>query len=588
MARLEGQTIGGWHLQTYLGGGEHGEVYLVVQTAAQKQAVMRVIQLRASGPQAPAGPSLAGRFSQEAQRLVELRHAAILPVYEYGQQNDLGYLVTAYAQDGSLQDAFTPGRPAFRFGLPLSAQAVSGLLEQVAAALTYAHGRGVLHLNLKPANLLLSPDARGNLYLLLSDFGLPRLFGGNPVTASTVYYAAPEVFYNQPGEASDQYSLAMIVYQLLTGRLPFGGDSQQVMQQHMQAPPPPLRSLNPNVPPLVETVVLHALAKQPLGRWPSAGAFALAYKEALMGRSSVSQPAVPGPWPAQPAQQPAQAPAAYSQPATVYAQPAAVVPPPAAPPPAAQPPKVAPAPTPAPTFAQQPPAAAASAWNAPRANAGWVEDPPTNPHGYGPSPVIIEVPVPQKAPRRSKKMWFALGGVSVVAAALAIVLIVVLLGGKPASTTATTPTTTPGTNTPAVTVTPTPNGPQMIQTDRFVTAIATTADAVQGDGQCNNTFPASSTAEFQAGDTVNIVYTANLTQDQLDLSIAINKMQDNQSIAQFSPFAPMLCEGSHTYVTPFNTNDDAQKGLGTYRVQISCFVCSGDVNADATIFFTVN
>jgi serine/threonine protein kinase len=590
MARLEGQTIGGWQLQSYLGGGEHGEVYLVVQSAAQKQAVMRVIQLRAAGPQAPSGPSMAGRFSQEAQRLVELRHAAILPVYEYGQQNDLGYLVTAYAQDGSLQDAFTPGRPSFRFGLPLNAQTVGGLLDQVASALTYAHGRGLVHGNIKPANLLISPDARGNLYLLLSDFGLPRLMGGSLVSASTVFYAAPEVFYNQLSEASDQYSLAMILYQLLTGRLPFGGDSQQVMQQQMQSPPPPLRSLNPTVPPLVETVILHALAKQPVARWPSVGAFTLAYKDALSGRSSVPQPAVPahgatpGSWPAQQAPGFSQAAPAAPQPAPAYSQPAPAVPPPAAPQPGAPPPK----PTPAP--AQQAPAAATSGWSAQRGNDGWVEDPPTNPYGYGPRPLILEVPVPQKsAPRRSKKLWFAFGGASVVALALAIVLLVVLLGGKSnAPTTAGTATTTPGaTSTVVVTVTPTPSGPQMIQTDQFVTAIATTADQVEGDGQCDNTFPDSSTAEFQADDTVNVVYTANLTQDQLDLSITINKLQDNQSIAQFSPLPPTLCEGSHTYVTPFNTNDDAQKGIGTYRVQISCFICSGDVNADATIFFTV-
>jgi serine/threonine-protein kinase len=193
MARLEGQTIGGWQLQSYPGGGEHGEVYLVGRSA-QKQAVMRVIPLRPAGSQASAGPGLASRFSQEAQRLVELRHASILPLYEYGQQNDLGYLVTSYTPDGSLQDAFTPGRPSFRFGLPLTAQMVGGILEQVAAGLDYAHRRGVWHGNLKPTNLLVSPDARGNLYLLLGDFGLPRLLGGSLVTASTVFYAAPEVF----------------------------------------------------------------------------------------------------------------------------------------------------------------------------------------------------------------------------------------------------------------------------------------------------------------------------------------------------------------------------------------------------------
>lgn len=579
MARLEGQTIGGWHLQNYLGGGEHGEVYLVEQAAVQKQAVMRVVQLRPPGPQA--GPSLAGRFSQEAQRLVELRHPAILPLYEYGQQNDLGYLVTAYTPDGSLQDAFTPGRPTFRFALPLSAQTVGGLLAQVAPALTYAHERNVLHGNIKPANMLIAPDAGGNLYILLSDFGLPRLVAGSLVTASTVFYAAPEVFYNQLTAASDQYSLAMIIYQLLTGRLPFGGDSQQVMQQQMQANPPPLRSLNPNVPPLVETVVLHALAKQPVARWPSVAAFAHAYQEALMGRSSVSQPAVPvpaaapGSWPAQPAP-------AFSQPAAV--------PPPAAPQPQAAPPRPATIPT-LPQQPQQPPAATASGWNAQHANEDWMREPPTNPHGYGPRPIIVEVPVPRKAaPHRSKKLWFAFGGVSAVALALAVVLIVVLLGGKPGGGIANTPALTP-TPTLAATagpVTPTPNGPQMIVTDQFVTKIATTAGQVAGDGQCDNTFPASSTPEFQTGDIVNIVYTANLTQDQLDLSITINKVEDNQSIAVFSPLPPALCAGTHTYVTPFNTNDDTQKGFGTYKVQITCFGCSSSGQPDAAIFFKVN
>src|SRR5262249_20882430 len=126
--------------------------------------------------------------------------------------------------------------------------------------------------------------------------------------------------------------------------------------------------------------------------------------------------------------------------------------------------------------------------------------------------------------------------------------------------------------------------------DQFVTAIATTADQVKGDGMCNNTFPSQSTAQFQDVDTVNIVYTANLTEDQLELTININKVEDNQSIATFSPIPPTLCAGNNTYVTPFNVNDDAQKGFGTYRVQITCDICnsSGSDTPDATIYFQVN
>ncbi|HEY7349164.1 MAG TPA: protein kinase [Ktedonobacterales bacterium] len=590
MARLEGQTIGGWHLQNYLGAGEHGEVYLVEQAAVQKRAVMRIVQLRSPGPQAPAGPSLAGRFSQEAQRLVELRHQYILPLYEYGQQNDLGYLVAAYTSDGSLQDAFTPGRPSFRFGLPLDPRIVGSLLNQVCAALTYAHERNLFHGNIKPANLLISTDAGGNLSLLLSDFGLSRLFASSPVTASTVFYAAPELFYNQLTAASDQYSLAMVVYQLLTGRLPFGGESQQVMQQQMQAPPTPLRSFNPNVPPMVETVVLHALAKHPITRWPSVAAFALAYQEALIGRSSVSQPAGPGyaamsaAWPAQPAA-PGYA-AMPAQPAAGYPQSAAVPAPVPVPVAQQRPATPPPRPAPAPAFSQQQAAVTASGWNPERANEDWMREPPTNPQGYGPRPVEAAPAAPQVVPPRSKKLWFALGGVSLVAVALAVVLIIVLVGGKPAQTGA-IPGATPG-RTAAVT--PTPTGPQMILTDQFVTAIATTADTVAGDGECDNTFPTASTPEFQTNDTVMIVYTANLTDNQLGLIIRVNKIVGKQSVAMFSPVPPLLCAGEHTYVTPFHTNDDTQKGFGTYRVQIACFLCrdTGAGAPDATIFFKVN
>lgn len=126
----------------------------------------------------------------------------------------------------------------------------------------------------------------------------------------------------------------------------------------------------------------------------------------------------------------------------------------------------------------------------------------------------------------------------------------------------------------------------MIQTDQFITAIATVTD-VSGDRQCNNTFPDRSQADFQAGETVLIVYTANLTQDQLQLLMNIDKLDPTtgEAVHFFTPSVPQACAGIHTYVVSFATNDDPQKGPGTYKVEVSCLSCG--VVADATIFFQV-
>jgi hypothetical protein len=619
MAEFEGQTIGSWQIKRYLGGGERGEMYLAEQMGAEAQAAIRIAELAVPPALLAAGKSPAAVFSQEAQRLVSLKHAYVLSLLEYGQQNQRGYLVMPYLSDGSLLDAFTPGKSTFRFALPLSAPTVVGLLDQVAGALQYLHEQGILHGSVKPSNMLLSPDASGGLHILLSDFGLASLFVSTPSRMTrhhSVLYSAPELLQGRPVPASDQYSLGIVVYELLTGRLPFvGNDPAQVIQQQLLIPPPPPRNYTPNIPPAVEQVLFRALSKDPSSRWPSVAAFAAAYRQAAAGQANVPQPqsqpvALPQQAPAAPVQQ--FPPASAAQPfSAVPVAPSALAVAPAVAPPAQAPwPGAAPA---APASPVVPQAGGGRGWN--QAPGGWGNQYPANqpnryqayPAAQPPAPIVPNTPL---APARWRGRLVGLGIGGVVALVLAVVLVVVLVGGNkgastanggkpttPPGATATTPGATPGvpsTATPGDQGTPsdgsTPggsDGSQMIQTDQIITAVATVTN-VSGDRQCNNQFPGSSKAEFQVGDTVLVVYTANLTQNQLQILVTVDKVDPTTGASlltvPFMPPTPQPCAGKHNYVVAFATDGD-QKGPGTYKAEISCLACGNF--ADATIFFEV-
>jgi serine/threonine protein kinase len=679
MAELAGQTIGSWHLKRLLGSGERGEVYLAEQLGATTQAALRVAQLAVQHPSLASGSSPASRFSQEAQRLVALKHGSVLSLLEYGQQNQRGYLVMSYLPDGSLLEAFSPGTPKFRFALPLQPATVAGLLDQVAGALGYLHGQGVLHGNVKPSNMLLASDAQGALHVLVSDFGLSSLFMSTPsqvMSNHSALYAAPELLQGQPVPASDQYSLGIVVYQLLTGHVPFGGsDLAQVIQQQLALPPPPPRNSNPSIPQTVEQVLFRALAKDPAARWPSVAAFAAAYREALAGYAGTRQPQddsaslgsagqkpasvglkpqiggpvqaarpVPVPLAAPfvmpPAQQVPQTPQQIAQQALKQAPQPLAPPPPAqqfpqppvssapnSPPfamsgletqtaPVVQPFQPAPGSAPAPVLApiaQAPwagtPQAAPQGWNTAAGGQGWSappggewgqQPPSARASGFQSPPVSYPEGAPGNPPAPSRSRRLALlGGGGVVALVLVVTLVVVLVGGTKNASTAngnrpTSPPAGAATATPRATFgsqgTPsggsTPGGSggqQMIMTDQFVTAIATTT-AVSGNGPCDYTFPSSSALRFRAGDQVMIVYTANLAADQLDLFINIDRVDSSGvAIDNYTPGATPPCAGRHTYVLAFDTGG---KSSGTYKAEILCLAC-GSTGPDATIFFEV-
>ena len=164
----------------------------------------------------------------------------------------------------------------------LTAQQLLPFVESAAAALQYAHEHNLIHLDVKPANLLLD----GNDHLLLADFGVSAILDGYTHASLHCYvgtpaYTAPEQWLEQPRPASDQYALAITCYQLLTGHLPFTGNLYSIMHGHLRTLPPPLRQWNPYIPEQVEAVVLRALAKEPTERYRDMLAFAVAYRDAV-------------------------------------------------------------------------------------------------------------------------------------------------------------------------------------------------------------------------------------------------------------------------------------------------------------------
>jgi serine/threonine protein kinase len=266
---IEGSTLGRYELRRRIARGGMAEVYLGYDRRVRRRVAVKVLY----GSDEP----FVRRFEREAEAVGTLSHDHILPLYDFGEQRPWYYLVMPYVEGGTLRDYLLK-----RTSLPL--QEAGSFLEQIAEALQYAHDHGVVHRDVKPSNILLRPD--GHAYL--GDFGLAKAkMGADAVTHSgtmvgTPEYMAPEQSNGIHDYRSDIYSLGIILYQMLTGRVPFTADSPVAISlKHMQANPTPPRELNSAIPQAVEDVILKALAKKPDERYQQAEALADAYWEAL-------------------------------------------------------------------------------------------------------------------------------------------------------------------------------------------------------------------------------------------------------------------------------------------------------------------
>jgi eukaryotic-like serine/threonine-protein kinase len=286
---LAGKRLGRYSLQRLIGSGGMGEVYLAEDAQIDRQVAVKVIRgEESSSSDSTEFRDAARLFQREARAVARLNHPRILPLFDYGEEvtNEgvLIYMVMPFCEEGSLVNWLRQRGTNDVLSLPM----VMHILEQAAEALQHAHDHQIIHQDVKPANFLI----RSGLHkdrpdLLLADFGIAKMAattsGTSQAIRGTPASMAPEQWQGQAVPATDQYALAIMIYQLLTGRAPFQGGPGQVMFQHMTAQPQPPSLFNPSLPPAIDAVILHALAKDLQGRFPSVAAFAQAFQQAVQG-----------------------------------------------------------------------------------------------------------------------------------------------------------------------------------------------------------------------------------------------------------------------------------------------------------------
>jgi len=247
------QQIGKYQLQGVLGQGGMGVVYRSFHPHLNRPVAIKLIL--AGGADAEARQ----RFLREAQVVAGLSHPNIIRIFDVDVQDDQPYLVMELVEGGSL---------AGRMGQPLTPEQVVALAIPLAQALDYAHSQGIVHRDLKPANVLLRADGAP----VLADFGLARAANPLPdqrITATgavlgTVAYMAPEQLSSRPLDGrTDIYALGVLLFEALTGQLPFLGDTGQMLLGHLQMPPPTPVTLNTAIPAELSRLVLWMLAKSP-------------------------------------------------------------------------------------------------------------------------------------------------------------------------------------------------------------------------------------------------------------------------------------------------------------------------------------
>jgi eukaryotic-like serine/threonine-protein kinase len=290
---LEGMVLGHYRLLRLIGSGGMGEVYLAEDTRIARQVAVKIVRSELDPyPNAPASQDAARLFQREMKAIAALDHPNILPLIDFGEQSInrgmFTYLVMPYRPEGSLVDWLHT-----RGGTLLPPEEVVPLVLQAAEALQHAHDRQIVHLDVKASNFLVRTREGREPDLLLTDFGIAR-FSTATSTASqnvrgTPSAMAPEQWAGQPVAASDQYGLAVMTYQLLTGTPPFQGNMQQMMYKHLHELPQRPGVYNARISPVIDATVLRALAKRPEERFPSVRAFG----EALRQRTYLpTEPAV--------------------------------------------------------------------------------------------------------------------------------------------------------------------------------------------------------------------------------------------------------------------------------------------------------
>ncbi|MHB8624932.1 MAG: serine/threonine-protein kinase [Aggregatilineales bacterium] len=311
------KNLGKYEIVERLGRGGMAEVYRGYQASLERFVAIKLLH-----PFLADDPEFKDRFEREARNVARLRHPNIVQVYdfEYDTTNESYYMVMELIDGQTLKDRL--GDLQAR-GEPLSVSEIIRIARGACAALAYAHARGMIHRDVKPANLMIDSDGR----VVLTDFGIAKIVTGIQFTASggmvgTPAYIAPEQGLGEQGdERSDLYSLGVILFQMCTGHLPYDAESPlAVILKHLNEPIPSVHKFNPNVPEALAAVVYKAMAKDPEERYASADELLKALDQVEASVQSTDtpiaklSPVVPTPPPVPPPELPAESASAQAGP----------------------------------------------------------------------------------------------------------------------------------------------------------------------------------------------------------------------------------------------------------------------------------
>jgi serine/threonine protein kinase len=303
-----GQQLGAYTIQSKLGEGGMARVYKGYHARLRREVAIKVILSQVADKE-----GFKARFEREAQLIASLQHPNIVAVYDFGDTDNLTYLVMQYVGGGTLRDQL-------RGGHALDPRQAILYCQQMARALHHAHLRSIVHRDVKPQNMLVSATDRNQL--LLSDFGIAKLYdnrneatvlgitGGelrnDPSLTSvdqivgTAEYMSPEQVNGKPVDVrTDIYALGIVLYQMLAGEVPFHSTTiQGLLFQHVYTIPKPVREVNPYVPEILGQITAKAIAKAPEDRFQSAEAMAQALESANQFVTNQLSASLPGNLPA--------------------------------------------------------------------------------------------------------------------------------------------------------------------------------------------------------------------------------------------------------------------------------------------------
>ncbi len=272
-----GKTLGNYQIVEELGRGGMAIVYRAYQPSLNRDVAMKVLP-----PQLSFDQEFVERFQREAKAAAKLRHPNIVVIHDVGHEDGTYYIVMEYLQGRTLKQVIQQEGK-------LQPQRAARIVEQVAAALDYAHQHGFVHRDVKPANIFVGPDD----HVTLTDFGIAKAASETQqLTRTGMLVGTPE--YMSPEQAAggrvdyrtDLYALGVVLYQMLAGRVPYRGTTPHAtLHAVIYEPPPPPRQINPNLQPGLESVILQAVAKRPEQRFQRGADLTAALKAATAGRA---------------------------------------------------------------------------------------------------------------------------------------------------------------------------------------------------------------------------------------------------------------------------------------------------------------